>query len=109
MPTVTGFQQRVYAALCRVPYGRVTTYKILGDHLGCRCYRAIGQALRRNPSAPHVPCHRVIAADLSIGGFVGKRDGPEVSRKLELLREEGVVFRHGKLADPKRIFYIGSS
>ena len=106
MPKVTEFQQRVYAALCKVPRGRVTTYKILGEYLGCRCYRAIGQALRRNPFAPRVPCHRVIASDLSIGGFAGARDGPEIARKRELLRKEGVSFRQGKLADPSRIFYI---
>ena len=62
---VTPFRQRVYDALCRVPRGRVTTYKLLGEAIGCASSRAIGQALRNNPFAPEVPCHRVIRTDLT--------------------------------------------
>ena len=99
---VTEFQQRVYDALLRVPRGRVTTYKALADALGCGSCRAVGQALRRNPFAPKVPCHRVIASDLRIGGFAGRRAGAEIARKLRLLAEEGVEFRNGRLAEPER-------
>ena len=106
MVRVSPFQDAVYTALRRVPRGRVTTYRILGDCLGCRCYRAIGQALRRNPFAPEVPCHRVIASDLTIGGFAGHTSGPEISRKLRLLAEEGVTFSNRRLADAARVFYI---
>ncbi len=101
---ITDFQSRVYAALCEVPAGRVTTYKELAGRVGCGAPRAIGQALRRNPFAPRVPCHRVIASDLCVGGFAGRREGDEIARKLALLAEEGVVFSEGKLADPGRLF-----
>ena len=104
MSNVTEFRQRVFAALRQVPVGRVTTYKYLGDQVGCRCYQAIGQALRHNPFAPVVPCHRVIASDLTIGGFGGHRSGEAIERKLGLLTKEGVVFRAGRLADPSRVF-----
>ncbi|EFJ50160.1 hypothetical protein VOLCADRAFT_103991 [Volvox carteri f. nagariensis] len=52
------------------------------------------QALRRNPFAPMVPCHRVVAADLSIGGFSGAWGiaDPKVQRKKRLLEDEGVKF-----------------
>ncbi|GIL58171.1 hypothetical protein Vafri_13019 [Volvox africanus] len=52
------------------------------------------QALRRNPFAPLVPCHRVVAADLSIGGFSGAwgMAEPKVQRKKRLLEDEGVKF-----------------
>ena len=72
---VTLFQERVYSALRKVPRGRVTTYKELGHALKSTAYRAIGQALRCNPYAPEVPCHRVVASDGTLGGFKGKRAG----------------------------------
>ncbi len=84
------FRQAVFAALCRVPAGRVTTYGALARVVGCRCPRAVGQALRHNPFAPLVPCHRVVATDLSLGGFNGQRLGPELERKRALLAAEGV-------------------
>ena len=67
---------------------------------------AVGQALRRNPFAPEVPCHRVIASDLTIGGFGGHRQGNAIARKLRMLAAEGVRFRNGRLADPGRVFYF---
>ena len=103
---ITDFQRRVYEALKKVPRGKVTTYKILGDSVDCKCYRAIGQAMRRNPFAPEVPCHRVIASDLSIGGFGGEWEGRTMARKMRLLAAEGVTFVNGKLAEPSRVFYI---
>ena len=81
--TITPFQQRVYDATCRIPAGRVTTYGLLARHLGCRSAQAVGQALRRNPFAPQVPCHRVIAADLRMGGFCGARDGAQILVRRE--------------------------
>jgi methylated-DNA-[protein]-cysteine S-methyltransferase len=48
--------------------------------------RAVGNALGRNPFAPRVPCHRVVRANGSIGGFAG---GPDKKRRL--LRAESVA------------------
>ena len=101
-PGISPFAARVYAALKRVPRGRVITYAALARRVGCRSPRAVGQALRANPFAPRVPCHRVIAADLTPGGFVGKTRGPALTRKLRLLAEEGVRFAEGRLAEPHR-------
>lgn len=102
--TPTRFQQLVYEALRNIPRGRVTTYKILANHLRCGSCRAIGQALRRNPLAPKVPCHRVIASDLTIGGFMGCRKGASIKKKTRLLRAEGIKFKNGRLADQKLIY-----
>lgn len=57
----------------------------------------VGSALRCNPFAPFIPCHRVIASDMFIGGFFGewgKKDktGTRCDEKLSLLSSEGVCF-----------------
>ena len=101
---LTEFQRRVYDACSRIPRGRVATYASLAGVLGCRSPRAVGQALRRNPFAPEVPCHRVIRADLGIGGYSGATDGGKIDRKLKLLAAEGVLFAEGRLADPARVW-----
>lgn len=103
--SVTAFQQQVYDAARRIPAGRVSTYARLARAIGCRSPRAVGQALRHNPFAPEVPCHRVIRSDLFIGGFAGQTAGPEVQRKIRILRDEGVEFDpRGRLIEPQRLF-----
>jgi len=69
---MTPLAKKTYALLKTVPRGRVTTYKALADALGTKAYRAIGQFMRTNPYAPRVPCHRVVASDGTIGGFMGR-------------------------------------
>jgi len=100
---VTRFQQKVYAATLRIPRGKVSTYRLLAKAVGCGSARAVGQALRCNPFAPRVPCHRVIRSDLTIGGFAGKTAGVEIRRKLRLLAGEGVRFENGCLRDRGRL------
>lgn len=85
---ITEFQRRVYLALLDVKAGETISYKQLGERIGCRSAQAIGQALKRNPFAPEVPCHRVIASDGSIGGFHGQREGEMIERKRKLLENE---------------------
>ena len=104
---ITPFQRRVYEAVMEIPYGQVSTYKWVGLAIACHSPRAIGQALRRNPLDPLVPCHRVIASGTAIGGFAGKSTGPDITRKLRLLKAEGVLFHDGKLSDPARLFSFG--
>lgn len=85
---ITEFQRRVYLELLNVPRGQTISYGELARRIGCRSAQAVGQALRRNPFAPDVPCHRVIASDGTIGGFFGQRTGAMIDRKQQLLREE---------------------
>lgn len=88
---VTPFQARVYEALLQVERGYVTTYKELGSFIHCGSSQAIGQALKRNPFAPDVPCHRVVKTDLTLGGFGGSfSKAPE---KQSMLEQEGVQFQ----------------
>jgi O-6-methylguanine DNA methyltransferase len=58
---VTEYQERVYAALLQIPEGRITTYAAMSKALESSP-RAVGGALRVNPFAPEVPCHRCIAS-----------------------------------------------
>lgn len=89
---VTAFQRRVYDETRKIPRGSVITYGELARRIGCGSARAVGQALRVNPFAPDVPCHRVVAADGSLTGFYGKRDAAALARKRALLESEGVEF-----------------
>lgn len=88
--TITPFQRKVYLALLEVKPGTTISYSELARRIGCRSAQAVGQALKRNPFAPEVPCHRVIAADGSPGGYQGRRDGEQLARKLRLLAEENI-------------------
>lgn len=85
---ITEFQRRVYLELLRVPRGETISYGELARRIGCRSAQAVGQALKRNPFAPDVPCHRVVASDGGIGGFHGQREGEMVEKKMRLLEEE---------------------
>ncbi len=88
---VTPFQQTVYDAISLIPKGNVTTYAEVSRYLKCNSAQAIGQALKRNPYAPEVPCHRVVSSQMTIGGFKGKRSGQEIIEKIDLLKSEGVI------------------
>ncbi len=101
--------RRIYSVLARVPRGRVISYGSLARAAGCRSPRAVGRALRKNPFAPHVPCHRVIAADGTPGGFHGRREGPEIKAKLAMLSSEGVSFHNGRLADKQRYYQFAAT
>ena len=66
----TPFQRRVWDAARRIPYGAVVSYGELASMAGgSGAQRAVGNALGANPVPIVVPCHRIIHADQSIGGF----------------------------------------
>lgn len=68
----TPFQQRVWAALRKIPYGATRTYGEQAEAIGSpRASRAVGLANGRNPIAIIVPCHRVIGSNGSLTGFGG--------------------------------------
>lgn len=93
----TKFQETVYAAISNIPKGKVTTYALLAKHLGCNSPQAVGQALKCNPFAPIVPCHRVIASTGLVGGFKGARTGQPIQEKITLLKSEGITINQGTI------------
>lgn len=80
------FTRAVLTEVSKVPHGQTTTYSDLGRAIGYpHAPRAVGQALGRNPIPIIVPCHRVVRADRSLGGFAM---GLEL--KARLLSIEGI-------------------
>ncbi len=90
------FADKVYALCKNIPKGKVSTYGAIAKALKSSP-RAVGQALRCNPYAPIVPCHRVVRSDGSIGGFMGRVKGKAVQKKISLLRKEGIKIVEGKV------------
>ena len=71
-PHGTNFQQRVWDALCEIPYGETRSYGEIARQIGQpRAARAVGLANARNPIPIIVPCHRVIGAKGSLTGYAG--------------------------------------
>lgn len=68
----TPFQERVWQALRQIPYGQTCSYRDVARKIGQpNACRAVGMANHRNPLMLVVPCHRVIGADGSLGGYAG--------------------------------------
>ena len=81
--TGTTFQKAVYEATRNVAKGRVATYGEIARQIGKpKAFRAVAQALKANPLAIFVPCHRVVAS----GGMGGFNAG--IERKRAILGDE---------------------
>lgn len=92
------FAEKVYKLCSKVPKGKVTTYKAIAEAMGTKAYRAVGQALNKNPYAPTVPCHRVVNSQGHLHGFAhGLR------KKAQMLRKEGVEIKDNRIADLKKV------
>ena len=86
----------------KIPRGEVTTYKILAQQLGTKAYRAVGTAVKNNPDAPIIPCHRVVKSDGSIGFYSGKGG---VKTKIRLLEKEEIKIKGKRIADFEKVLY----
>ncbi len=76
----TDFQKKVWKALIKIPFGMTASYKEVADMIGSpHAVRAVGSACGRNPIPIIIPCHRVISADGSLGGYSG---GLHIKRAL---------------------------
>ena len=97
----TEFERTVLVVTFKIPKGKVSTYKRIAEKIGRpRAYRAVGNALRKNPLAPIVPCHRVVRFD---GRFGGEKKGAESRRNV--LRKEGVPIKNDKVRMSKGILF----
>lgn len=90
-PAGTPFRRRVWDALAGIPVGESRTYGEIARKLAT-APRAIGGACGANPIALVIPCHRVVASQGSLGGFMGVVDGEPIAIKRWLLVHEGYRF-----------------
>ncbi len=96
---VKSFNERCYSVLKKVPKGKVTTYGRIARALHTKAYRAVGNAMNKNPYAPKVPCYRVVKSNGEVGGFAFG-----TKKKIQMLRKEGVEIKKGKI-DLNRFIY----
>jgi len=95
------FRQAVWALLCEIPYGTVTTYGDIARKVAAKLNRtgmssqAVGGAVGHNPISIIIPCHRVVGASGSLTGYAAGID-----TKIQLLTLEGIDL--SKLSRPKR-------
>ncbi|QMT41124.1 methylated-DNA--[protein]-cysteine S-methyltransferase [Neisseria shayeganii] len=89
-PKGTPFQQRVWAEIAAIPAGQVRSYREIAQRIGSHP-RPVGSACGKNPLPLLIPCHRVVAADGSLGGFsMGADPEQGLNIKRWLLAHEGV-------------------
>ncbi|MEK6846869.1 MAG: MGMT family protein [Nanoarchaeota archaeon] len=86
------FNNLCYQLLKKVPKGKVTTYKALAQAMNTKAYRAVGNAMNKNPYAPEVPCHRVINANGKLGGYASG-----LKKKIQMLKAEGIEIKDNKI------------
>jgi len=78
-----------WEACLNIPAGQTRSYAELAAAIGRpKAARAVALALKHNPFAPFVPCHRVICSDGSLGGYSGPGG---INAKMKLLMSEGIV------------------
>jgi len=89
----TDFEKAVLMATFKIPKGKVSTYKRIAEKIGKpNAYRAVGNALHKNPLAPIIPCHRVIRSDGFIAG-----DEESVETRRHRLLGEGIPLEGNKV------------
>ncbi len=98
----TEFEKAVLMATLEIPKGKVSTYKRIAERIGRpRAFRAVGNALHKNPLAPIIPCHRVVRSD---GRIVGETE-EEIEERRRLLLREGVPVEGYRVKLNRKILY----
>ena len=97
----TKFERDVLVATFRIPKGKLSTYKRIAVKIGRpKAYRAVANALHKNPLWPIVPCHRVVTAD---GSFNGPKKNANARRKT--VEKEGIPIINGKAKITNKILF----
>ena len=80
----TPFQIKVWKEITKIPKGKTKTYKEIAIAIKKPLsYRAVANAVAKNPNPPNIPCHRIIRSDGTLGGYSGR--GGVHKKKLLLL------------------------
>jgi len=101
------FNEKIWRLCKKVPKGRVTTYKELAQAANTKAYRAVGNAMNKNPygilecsSNNMVPCHRVVDSKGHLHGFAHG-----LKSKAKLLKKEGIKISNNTIVDFEKVFY----
>ena len=87
----TSFQLKVWKYLKKIPKGKVKTYLEVAKAIGePKAFRAVANAVGKNPFPIKIPCHRVIRSDGNLGGYSGKGG---IQQKRKLLISENVIVK----------------
>ncbi len=98
---MTDFQEKTYKFCKKIPKGKVTTYAALAKAMGHpKAFRAVGNALNKNPFAPKVPCHRVVSSTGDLGGYAFGSN-----KKVKILKSEGVLVSKNKVKYFNTVLY----
>ena len=88
------FNKRCYQKLVLIPKGMISTYADVAKSLDSNAYRAVGNAMAKNPHPVSVPCHHIIKSDGTLGGYA-----LGISKKIQLLKKEGIKIKNNKVVD----------
>ena len=94
------FNEKVYKLCKKIPKGKVSTYKLVAEALNTKAYRAVGNALNKNPYSPVVPCHRIVNSQGYLHGFAFG-----LNNKRILLEREGIKIKNNKVIDFKEVLF----
>lgn len=100
----TNFYEKVYQIVRRIPYGKVTTYGLIANHLGVKSSsRMVGYAMNSSHSILNIPAHRVVNRN---GILTGKFHFPTPTLMEELLENEGILIKNDKIINFKDYLWI---
>lgn len=107
MSQLKPFNQKIYELAKKIPRGKVTTYKILAEVAGTKAYRAVGNAMNKNPygilnckGRDMVPCHRVVDSKGYLHGFAHG-----LKKKAELLGKEGIEVKDNRIVEFDKVLF----
>jgi len=97
----TEFEKEVLVATFKIPRGKVSTYGRIAKKISKpHAYRAVANALHKNPLHPVVPCHRVVCSDGRFGGPKQRADG-----RRKLCEQEGIPIKNNAVKISKEILF----
>ncbi len=94
------FQDKCLNLLLKIPKGKITTYQEIAHALNSRAYRAVGTAMSKNQFLNKYPCYKVIKSNGEVGDYVDSK-----SKKIELLKKDGIEILNGKVVDFKKVLF----
>lgn len=96
------YYERVYAVVCTIPRGRVSTYGAIADFLALGSARMVGWALRQSIAHDFIPAHRVVNRS---GVLSGRNAFPTPTFMQEMLEQEGVAVQDNQVVDFSERFW----